>query len=159
MVRLKMTWTWTWTLALVLSIVSGQGVAKENVTGQHFGAQMPEAGEVLPLHSAINQLQGDKALRQKFSGKVNSVCRKKGCWMILSDKGMHARVTFKDYGFFVPRDSANQDSVVYGVLTEKTLSKKRARHYAKDAGKAVDDINDDVKEYSIVADSVYLAGQ
>ena len=40
--------------------------------------------------------------------KVRRACEKKGCWMELAGAegiGPGMRVTFKDYGFFVPKDS------------------------------------------------------
>ena len=43
----------------------------------------------------------------KMLGKITDVCVKKGCWMKLdmgNDKVV--RVTFKDYGFFVPTDAS-----------------------------------------------------
>ena len=43
-------------------------------------------------------------------GEVRQACTRKGCWMELSEARDAAtpgcRVTFKDYGFFVPTDSA-----------------------------------------------------
>jgi hypothetical protein len=45
----------------------------------------------------------------KISGKVNSVCKMKGCWMEIADgKGGNTRIRFKDYTFFVPRDCEGQ---------------------------------------------------
>ncbi len=76
--------------------------------------------------------------------------------MILTDGEHVARVTFKDYTFFVPTDTYNQRSVVYGVLTEHTLSEEMAKHFADDAGQSSDTIRGPQKEYSIVAEGVYL---
>ncbi|MBK6732010.1 MAG: DUF4920 domain-containing protein [Bacteroidetes bacterium] len=41
----------------------------------------------------------------KVKGTVTSVCQNKGCWMKLDlGNGESMRVTFKDYGFFVPKE-------------------------------------------------------
>ena len=50
--------------------------------------------------------------------KIRRACRKKGCWMELaaSDAGPGVRVTFKDYGFFVPTDSAGRLAHVEGMI-------------------------------------------
>ena len=43
----------------------------------------------------------------KITGEIEECCQKKGCWMKVSVEGMDdpIRVTFKDYGFFVPKNS------------------------------------------------------
>jgi len=78
----------------------------------------------------------------QVAGKISSVCRKKGCWMILAGEkpGSTARITFKDYGFFVPLDSAGSTAVVEGVVEVKTLSEADRKHLADDAGKSIDTI-------------------
>jgi hypothetical protein len=56
--------------------------------------------------------------------------------MILVDGDTKVRVTFKDYGFFMPKNLAGSKVVVEGILSEEVLSEKDARHYAEDAGKS-----------------------
>ena len=78
----------------------------------------------------------------RVAGLVKNVCRKKGCWMILSsDKtAAKARVTFKDYAFFVPLDSKDSKAVVEGIVEVKTLSEGERKHLADDAGKPVSEV-------------------
>jgi hypothetical protein len=66
-----------------------------------------------------------------LEGKVRKACEKKGCWMELAgaDKGPGVRVTFKDYGFFVPLDSAGSTVKIEGVVSVKVLSEDMAKHY------------------------------
>ena len=58
----------------------------------------------------------------QLQAQVASVCQVKGCWMVLDlGGGTQARVTFKDYGFFVPMDIVGKEAgwgsqVHYGVL-------------------------------------------
>ena len=124
--------------------------------GVVYGREIPESGNAIPLNAAVKNIpdSGNKLI--KISGTVNKVCRRRGCWMILSEGEYHARVTFKDYKFFVPTDTYNQRSVVYGVLSEHTLSEKMAKHYADDAGQNSSHISGPQKEYSIEAVAVYL---
>jgi hypothetical protein len=44
------------------------------------------------------------------------------------------RVTFKDYGFFVPTDSAGADATVQGLLAVNTLSPERVAHLESEGG-------------------------
>ena len=64
-------------------------------------------------------------------GKVRRACTMKGCWMELapSESGAGVRVTFKDYGFFVPVDSAGSSARVEGLVKVAELSEERAKHY------------------------------
>lgn len=64
---------------------------------------------------------------------VRRACEKKGCWMELAsaqaDKGPGVRVTFKDYAFFVPLDSAGRKAKVEGTVKLASLSEETAKHY------------------------------
>ncbi len=66
-----------------------------------------------------------------LEGTVRKACSTKGCWMELatSEKGPGVRVTFKDYGFFVPPSSAGKVARVEGQVKLAELSEERARHY------------------------------
>jgi hypothetical protein len=122
-----------------------------------FGAAMPAAGEALTLTQAISQLDSTAESLVKIQGQITEVCQAKGCWMILVDGDTYARVTFEDYGFFVPIETSMQRSVVYGVLTESVLTGAQADHYAQDAGsQSTLALEGEVREYSIVARSVQL---
>ena len=75
----------------------------------------------------------------KLTGQVSGVCQNKGCWMTIGtgEPGAPAiRVRFKDYAFFVPRDSMGKTAVVEGRFKLTTLSVAEAQHYADDAAKA-----------------------
>jgi len=131
---------------------------------QSFGATMPTGGEILSLKQAIGSLGSASSGTLKISGQVTEVCQAKGCWMLLVDGDVYARITFKDYGFFVPTQTSMQRTVVYGILSEETLSVHDAEHFAEDAAKAGKDsafkfTGKAVKEYSIVAASVQLENQ
>ena len=75
-----------------------------------------------------------KAVRVK--GNVDKVCQAKGCWMALKGpSGKHsARITFKDYAFFVPKDIMGRTASVEGTVELKKLSKAMREHLAKDEG-------------------------
>lgn len=77
----------------------------------------------------------------KVEGEIVEVCQSKGCWMkIRKSDGTEVRVTFKDYGFFVPKDGAGKWAVFQGVAYYDTLSVETLRHYAEDAGKTAAEI-------------------
>ena len=78
----------------------------------------------------------------RIDGTVKSVCTKKGCWLILAGSAptSRARVTFKDYAFFAPMDSAGYSASVEGVVQAKVLSDAERAHLAEDAKLPVESV-------------------
>jgi hypothetical protein len=72
-------------------------------------------------------------------GHVRSACTRRGCWMEVAQSGdpqlPGCRVTFKDYGFFVPTDSAGARAKVQGILDVNTLPAERVAHLESEGGK------------------------
>lgn len=122
-----------------------------------YGPAVAEALDPVPLATAVNSLSAGELSAKIFSGTVTKVCQKKGCWMILVDGDIYARVTFDDYKTVVPIDITNTQAIVVGRLSETVLSENAQKHYAQDAGLDTKNLTGSKKEYSIVADTVYLA--
>jgi hypothetical protein len=86
-------------------------------------------------------------------GHVRRACSKKGCWMELAtskDPGAPGcRVTFKDYGFFVPTDSAGASARLEGSVTLRRVEQKLVSHLEAEgatfASKAADGTADEVR--------------
>ena len=95
-----------------------------------------------------------------FQSKTTGVCKKKGCWMTLDmPKDKDIKVTFKDYGFFVPKDLNNQKVIVKGKGFLKEVSIDEQKHYAKDSGKTdkeIAAINSPKEEYRFIATGVAI---
>ncbi|TAE53760.1 MAG: DUF4920 domain-containing protein [Bacteroidetes bacterium] len=71
----------------------------------------------------------------KLEGEVAAACQAKGCWMTMKlADGQDMRVRFKDYGFFVPKDSPGKMAVIEGRAFRDTTSVEELRHYAVDGG-------------------------
>lgn len=125
----------------------------------HFGKKINEKSAI-----AADQLadkMGDKAsIKTKVSGTVDAVCQAKGCWMTVKlDNGETMRVTFKDYGFFVPKDIAGKTVVFEGLAQKKVTPASELRHYAEDAGKSKEEvakITEDKNEFAFVAEGVIV---
>ncbi|AEI62223.1 DUF4920 domain-containing protein [Corallococcus macrosporus] len=95
-----------------------------------------------------------------LEGQVRKACERKGCWMELAasgqDKGPGVRVTFKDYGFFVPLDSAGSQARVEGVLKVAELSDSRAQHYESEGAIVPRGADGKPREVQLVATGVEL---
>ncbi|MBP2834179.1 DUF4920 domain-containing protein [Aquimarina sp. U1-2] len=95
-----------------------------------------------------------------FTGKVNAVCKVKGCWMkVALDQDTETMVKFKDYGFFVPKDIENDTIIAQGKAFVTEMSVEDQRHFASDAGKTAEEIaaiTKPKKTFSFIADGVLL---
>ena len=125
---------------------------------KYFGKTISTEGS-----TNVQNLMADSKVSEytgKVTGTVVSVCQNKGCWMKLdAGNGQTMMVTFKDYGFFVPKDITGETVVIEGVAEMKTVSVEEQQHYAKDAGKTqaeIDAITQPKTELSFVADGVAL---
>lgn len=109
-------------------------------------------GDSISIDSAVSindlkNLMGDKKeFAVKLTAPVGSVCQKKGCWMeLVAADSSTMRVTFKDYGFFVPKDAQGKTATVLGVAKVEETSVADLKEYAKDDGKSAAEI-DAIKE-------------
>ncbi|MGB5944278.1 MAG: DUF4920 domain-containing protein [Leeuwenhoekiella sp.] len=86
-------------------------------------------------------LQPGDTVPATFKGKVDKVCKAKGCWMQM-DVGSPelAMVKFKDYGFFVPTDIDGEEVVVNGKAFISEVSVDEQKHYAEDEGQTPEEI-------------------
>jgi hypothetical protein len=127
------------------------------VTATHniFGGALPESGTPLSLANLLGN--SDKYLDQEVlvATRIARVCQKKGCFFLAQDGPSIARVTFKDYGFFIPTDSAGKDVVLLGTFSRKPVSKQEAEHYSADLGEKAA-IAPERFEYSIVASAISI---
>jgi hypothetical protein len=91
-------------------------------------------------------------------GTIAEVCPIKGCWLKVVDGERSMHVGFKDYAFFVPKDSAGRTVRLHGVVAVRDMPVDEARHYLEDAGRHEDaaKITEPVRELTMVADGVLL---
>ena len=108
-----------------------------------FGAKIDEAGAIgMDSLVAIMSTAKGEISGVKVTGKVTECCQTKGCWMSI-DKGdgSEMRVTFKDYGFFVPKSSGGKTAFFTGKAYMDTTSVEDLRHFAEDEGLSKEEIS------------------
>ncbi|HHH28732.1 MAG TPA: DUF4920 domain-containing protein [Polyangiaceae bacterium] len=123
----------------------------------HFG-QAFTLTEREELKAAATRLSdrggGEKVL---VMGTVDSVCKKKGCWMVIKDGEVTARVFTHAGKFFMPvGTNKGRKVVVEGELTAKTMSERFAKHLAEDKGEDPSEVTGPVKEWVIQATGAEL---
>ena len=102
--------------------------------GEQISAQNALSSE--EMMTKYENLKPGDTIEVSFEGKVNSVCKSKGCWMELDlPEEENVMVKFKDYGFFVPMDIEEKEVLIHGKAFVAEVSVEEQRHYAKDNGK------------------------
>ncbi len=159
--------------ALVLAGTPAAAPAAKPAEAKPADAAKPaeaKAGDVLLRGEKLKGLPAVELTRitgapAEFDGKtvcvegtVRQACQKKGCWMELStaDNTTGVRVTFKDYGFFVPMDSAGKKVKLEGVVKVAELSEAKAKHYEAEGAKVAKDKDGKYKEVQLVASGLEL---
>ena len=135
----------------------------QNVISQEnskFYGEMFSISELEDYSSLRNDIMTNYQRDIKIEGEILSSCPMKGCWMKIKSEQDTILVRFKDYGFFVPKKGIEGDkAIVHGKMSVETLSIDLLRHYAEDAGKTEEEIND-IKEpkvsFTFLADGVYI---
>ena len=129
----------------------GEGTLAAKADG-HFGAPFTKT-DAVPLAKAI---EGESAEGVLVSGEVEAVCQKKGCWMVVKDGDVSARVLMKDHGFSVPMDSRGKKVQVEGTLTSREFTEEQVKHLEKDGGGDPDAVSGTRKEHVLTASGVLI---
>jgi hypothetical protein len=130
----------------------GEGTLAAKSDG-HFGDPFANTTDAVPLAKAIDADSKDGIL---VSGEVEAVCQKKGCWMVVKDGDVSARVLMKDHGFAVPMDSRGKKVQVEGTLTSRTFNDAQVKHLEKDGGGDPDKVSGTRTEHVLTASGILI---
>lgn len=152
------------TLTIVcMSLFSLSGTAADSVVvrlsepvsvtseAEIFGATLNPAAKPVALQNVLDTPESFTETALRVETRVSQVCQKKGCFYIATDGQRFVRVSFKDYGFFVPTDIGGKTVTMTGVLIKRELSEEEAEHFRSDANST--DIESGTV-YELVADAV-----
>jgi len=138
--------------ALIFALISCQNTAEkvETVEKEVVEAAQPQLaffgreisdGNALDVSTIQASLGDQDSLNVKLTGTIEKVCQVKGCWMTMPyGEGESMRVSFRDYGFFVPKDIDGKESVIEGTVYMETTSVDDLKHFAEDEGLSEDEI-------------------
>ena len=127
---------------------------------ERFGGAV-SASEGEPVAEVLRSPERYEGKDVVVAGYVRRACSRKGCWMELAEgedaKLPGCRVTFKDYGFFVPTDSAGSRARVQAALAVTNVAARSVEHLEEEgatfANKAADG---SAREVRLVATGVEL---
>ncbi|MEM1175675.1 MAG: DUF4920 domain-containing protein [Pseudomonadota bacterium] len=125
------------------------------VTDQYetFGQALVVDSEIRGLADVMSNAESLTDQRLLIETRVSQVCQKKGCFFIATDGDTVVRVSFRNYGFFVPTDIGSKTVLLEGSLTKVERSPEQAAHLKEDA-RSDDASLDAGVVYEIVADAV-----
>ena len=113
-----------------------------------------------PLDILVSDMNSNDSVMAVVEAKVTEVCQAKGCWMKVDlPNGESMRVTFKDYGFFMPKDLAGKSVKMNGIAKIEETDVETLKHFAEDGGKSEEEIaqiNEPRMDYKFVASGVKL---
>lgn len=126
----------------------------------NYGDEISPTGAV-STDDLLEQLQDTDSVSLKLESEILATCAMKGCWMnVALNDDDHMRVTFKDYGFFVPKEGVEGKKVIIeGYAHKVTTSVEVLQHFAKDAGKTqeeIDAITEPENEITFIASGVII---
>ena len=142
-------------LVLVSLLIAATAFAGEVVKR---GDAIPADAKITPLAQVLDKPEDFTKTAVVTDGVVKAVCKQMGCWMEIApaDGKDGVRVTFKDYGFFVPKDSKTMKAKMAGMIEIKTLSKEEADHLEHDGAVVKRNEDGTAREVSFVASGVEL---
>jgi hypothetical protein len=128
------------TLAIFFIAFAAFAQDSKQVNSTTFGEGV-KPGKKVPVEKMEAAMGDKKTADLQITGEVVDVCKKKGCWMTLKmPEGENIRVTFKDYGFFMPMDIVGKKVALDGIAKKQVISAETLRHYAEDAHQSVEEV-------------------
>ncbi len=125
-----------------------------------YGASFSQE-QVVSTDELSKMVAGKDSVQATVTAEIVSSCQAKGCWMdVQLDDSSTMKVTFRDYGFFVPVEDLSGKTVVFtGTAKKEVTSVEDQRHYAEDAGwpqQEIASITQPKEELKFVADGVVI---
>ena len=145
-------------IILIMSCGDATNSAADETLGfESYGAQINETGVEKASNIFVTVVD---SLSVKLEGNIAQTCKMKGCWMNVKVGEEQIRVTFRDYGFFVPKEGVEGRKAIFeGTLKRSVTDVETLRHLAEDAGKSdaeIANIMEPKEELTFVADGVLI---
>lgn len=153
-------------IALILLAFAGlsscsqnKAVEEEATVAGRYGDSTWTPENVLTMQAMLDSLAGNDSIYTTVKGPIKAACQAKGCWMSMDANGQDMLVQFKDYGFFVPKNSAEHNATMKGWAYLDTLTVAEQQELAKDAEKTAEEIaaiTEPKVKLSFMADGVII---
>ncbi len=121
------------------------------------GSPVP-TGTAIAVSQLIASARNYTAKAIIVEGVITRECTDKGCWMQVapSAEANGMRVTFKDYGFFIPQSMVGRRARMEGVTKVTTHSRSAADHLIGEGAQLQRNADGTATEVQFVANGVEL---
>ncbi len=127
----------------------------QDAQSETFGVKINNSLPILSMQDLVTDSPSHLAKPFQVEARIATVCQKKGCFFIAQQDQHILRVSFRDYGFFIPTDSNGKTVTLAGELVQKRLSSEQVAHFKADLKSDTAMLTPGVV-YEIVADSVKI---
>ena len=128
-------------LSLFFFTACGRQTTENAATTGWFGEEFEVTETITPAQVA-GLMDANSSNEFIVEGTIQECCQKKGCWMKVDmGNGESMRVSFKDYGFFVPLDAGGKTMIMKGVAMYETIDVDFLKHLAEDANATQEEID------------------
>jgi hypothetical protein len=127
----------------------------QDAQSETFGVKLDNSLPKISMENLVTDSSSHLANPFQVEARIAKVCQKKGCFFIAEQDQHTLRVSFRDYGFFIPTDSSGKTVTLAGELIQKEVSPEQAAHFKADLRSETDLVKPGVV-YEIVADSVKI---
>ena len=127
----------------------------QDAQSETFGAKLNNSLPKLSMQDLVTNSPAHLTKGFQVEARIARVCQKKGCFFIAQQDQHILRVSFRDYGFFIPTDSNGKTVTLAGELVQKELSLEQVAHFKADLKSDTAMVTPGVV-YEIVADSVKI---
>lgn len=128
---------------------------EQDAQSETFGVKFNHSLPKLNMQELVTHSSSHLAKPFQVTARIAKVCQKKGCFFIAQQEQHILRVSFRDYGFFIPTDSSGKTVTIAGELIQKEVSIEQAAHFKADLKSETDMVKPGVV-YEIVANSVKI---
>ena len=128
---------------------------KQDAISETFGVELDNSLSKVSMQSLTTDPSLHLAKPFQVEARIAKVCQKKGCFFIAQQAQHTLRVSFQNYGFFIPTDSSGKTVTLSGELVKRELSPKQVAHFKADLKSETNIVKPGVV-YEIVAYSVKI---
>ena len=128
------------TILTIFGIITIMGCQQTNSINGTYGNTDWDQNSALSGKELMKAFEEKDSLFTTVKGNITAACQAKGCWMNMDVDGNEMLVKFKDYGFFIPKNSANHKAIISGWAYSDTISVSEQIEIAKDANATKEEI-------------------
>ena len=111
---------------------SSDPVGVKTADGMLYGKEFDPSVTTLTFGELMASVENNNDKVVVVKGSVAEVCQGMGCWMVMTDGSKSVRATTA-HEFFLPKDIAGKDAVIYGKFKVTELSEEDAKHYNEES--------------------------